>query len=127
MQLFGVDATSLIAATDAHAIVRLADGRAATLPAASDLYAEALTLPAEPPPVPTVVTNAQARAALRAAGLLPAVQSAINSSSPDIQDAWEYSPTLHRDSVLLAALGAQLGLTEAQIDALFVAAAHIQF
>ena len=38
---------------------------------------------------------------------------------------WEYAPTYQRDHQLVVALGAALGLTEAQIDAAWMEAATI--
>jgi hypothetical protein len=38
---------------------------------------------------------------------------------------WEYSQEVQRDRGLVLALGTQLGMTEAQLDALFAAAAAI--
>jgi hypothetical protein len=78
--------------------------------------------------VPQTITNAQARAALRAAKLLDKVNSLIDSyEDPSAADAWEYSATFDRDSPLLNGLGAMLGLTSEQIDGLFVEAAAIVF
>ena len=130
MQLFGHDVTALIHATDAEAAVRLADGRTAVVPASSPDYAEAVKLAAETPrtAVPAEVTNAQARAALRAAGLLDTVQAAIDKAAADeVRDAWEYSPTISRGSSLVASLGTAIGLSPEQIDALFAEAVKITF
>lgn len=111
--------------------VRLDGGGIAVLPPGSGDIAKALALPADQPPspvIPSQVTNAQARAALRAAGLLAAVEAVIGSSpDPSVIDAWEYSPHISRDSALVASLGAALKLSPAQIDGLFVAAAAIEF
>jgi hypothetical protein len=76
--------------------------------------------------VPFNVTPFQAKAALLAAGLLPAVEAAIAAASPIAQLAWTDATGFTRDSPTIAALSAQLGLTSAQVDDLFIAAASIE-
>jgi hypothetical protein len=105
---------------------------AATVQAFIDAY----TPP--PPPVPDRVTNFQARAVMIATpapggGTLydavdAAIQAGKNASAAGrlAWSAWEYANEVTRAGDLVAQLGAQLGLTEAQIDALFVAAAQIE-
>jgi hypothetical protein len=39
--------------------------------------------------------------------------------------AWEYATVWYRDSAFITSLGPSLGLTEAQIDDLFIAAAQV--
>lgn len=75
--------------------------------------------------VPQSVTNFQARAMLRAAGLLGAVNAALEGKGGVELDAWEYSATVHRQSPLVLSLAASLGLTDQQIDAMFVQASQI--
>lgn len=79
------------------------------------------------PAVPVVVTMRQARLALLNAGLLPSVSNTIagllGTSGDAARIEWEFSPTLKRDHPLVASLSASLGLTSAQLDALFTAAA----
>lgn len=77
--------------------------------------------------VPNKVTNYQARAALLAAGLFDQADAAVKAlgpSSPAYQ-AWEYGNNFYRADPWIAGLGAGLGLTDAQIDALFIAAARV--
>ena len=85
--------------------------------------------PPLPPVVPQSVTMRQARLALLAAGKLAAVNSAIAAmASPQKEAAqieWEYSQTVERDRPFVLTLGAALGLDDAQLDALFVAAAAL--
>jgi hypothetical protein len=80
-------------------------------------------------PVPETVTMRQARLALLGAGLYAAVDAAINGlPSPQKEAArieWEYSQEVHRNKALVQALAPALGLSGAQLDALFVAAAAI--
>ena len=81
------------------------------------------------PVVPDSVTMRQARLALLGAGKLADVDAAINSMSEPTRSAarieWEYSGEVQRHNGFVAALGPALGLTEAQIDALFIAAAKL--
>lgn len=77
--------------------------------------------------VPHAVTMRQARLALLAAGLLDDVEAAI-AAIPDparrkaAQITWEFSSEVQRKNGLVSQLAPSLGMTEAQIDALFVAA-----
>lgn len=84
------------------------------------------TPPAPPAPVPAEITMRQARLALLGAGKLAAVDTAINAMDEPAKSAakieWEYSNTVQRHNGFVAALGPALGLTDAQIDALFSAA-----
>lgn len=73
--------------------------------------------------VPASITPYQARRALNAAGLRDAAEAAIAAASQDVRDAWEYALTIERRSPFIEAIGSALGLTEQQIDSLFVAAA----
>lgn len=81
----------------------------------------------EPPSsVPKSVTMRQARLALLGAGLLTTVNDAIAAMTGVQGEAarieWECSKEVQRDRALVQALGPTLGLTDAQLDALFVAA-----
>jgi hypothetical protein len=77
-------------------------------------------------PVPAEVTNFQARAALRRAGLLEQVHAALLAAGGEAWDAWEYANHISRGSALVRSFAAQLGLTEAQIDDMFRGAALIE-
>ena len=70
---------------------------------------------------------AQARAALSRAGLLAAADAAAAALGSEAAIAWQFSTTIGRASPALAAVQARLGLSDAQVDALFVAAAAIAF
>lgn len=72
--------------------------------------------------VPQAVTMRQARLALLAAGHLAAVDAAIAAMDDAVRIEWEYAHEVRRDSPLVAGMGAVLGLTGAQLDALFIAA-----
>jgi hypothetical protein len=82
-----------------------------------------------PPPVPESVSMRQARLALLGAGLLDAVESAIAGLPGDAGKAakieWEYATEIRRDNPLFAQLSAALGMSAAQLDDLFIAAAGL--
>ena len=80
--------------------------------------------------VPASVTRRQAKQALLLNGLLANVQPAIDAI-PDatqramIQIEWDDSQVFERDRPALIALGSALGLTNAQLDDLFIGAAQL--
>ena len=85
------------------------------------------TSPVIPAAVPQEVTLAQARAALMAAGLFTKVDSYVKGSGNALaQMAWEYTNMVDRKGALVVALAPALGLTDAQLDQLFTAAAGIK-
>ena len=81
------------------------------------------------PAVPQAVTMRQARLALLGAGKLAAVDTAIAALSEPTRTAaqieWEYSNEVQRHNGIVSQLGPALGLTDAQIDALFLGAAAL--
>jgi hypothetical protein len=81
------------------------------------------------PAIPQSVTMRQARLALEGAGKLDDVDAAIAAlplpTRKLAQIEWEYSNEVQRHNGIVSQLGPALGLTEAQIDALFVAAAAL--
>ncbi|MES2685493.1 MAG: hypothetical protein V4706_01660 [Pseudomonadota bacterium] len=85
-----------------------------------------------PPPVsnvPESITMRQARLVLFTAGLIGSVQAAIDSlPSPEKEKAqieWDFSNEVQRHNGFVSTLGPALGLTEEQIDALFVTGATL--
>jgi hypothetical protein len=82
---------------------------------------------APPPPIPATVTRFQALATLSAAGHLPAIRTYIATLDQDniTRLAWENAADWERSSPTLAALATMLGLTDAQVDDLFVAALQV--
>jgi hypothetical protein len=80
---------------------------------------------APPPPLPTQVTPRQARLALNAAGLLASTEALINAADPATKITWEYATVFERHNPLIVNLGAQLNLTDEQIDNLFLAASQL--
>ena len=77
--------------------------------------------PYVPPPAPPVtqVTMRQARLALLAADLLDDVDAMVLQADRVVKIDWEYATVVDRSSPLVIAIGSQLGLTDAEIDALF--------
>ena len=72
------------------------------------------------------VTRFQAKAALLDAGLLEDVQTYIDGSAdPIVKLAWEEAG-FRRDSNLMNQIGGELGLSEAQMDELFLTAQEIE-
>lgn len=80
-------------------------------------------------PVPASVSMRQARLALLGAGLLDDVGAAINNlPSPQKEAAkieWEYSQQVQRHNGFVEVLAPLLGMTDEQIDTLFVEAAKL--
>lgn len=83
-------------------------------------------LPEPAPVVPHSVTMRQARLALLQAGLLATVDVVIDAlPSPQKEAArieWDYSSEVWRDKPFVIQLGVALGLDDAALDALFIAA-----
>lgn len=78
------------------------------------------------PIVPGAVTMRQARLALLNAGLLSQVDAEIAAlASPQKEAAqieWEYSQEVQRHNGFVSLLAPSMGLTEAQLDQLFITA-----
>ena len=74
-------------------------------------------------PVPQEVTMYQARRALAAAGLLTAVEAAIAAAGTVAQIEWDTKNLVHRSYGMVSDMGQALGMTDAQLDALFISAA----
>ena len=85
--------------------------------------------PVQQSPIPQSVTMRQARLALLSAGKLAQVDAAIAALSEPTRTAalieWEYSNEVQRQNGIVSQLGPALSLTDAEIDALFVAAAAL--
>lgn len=91
----------------------------------SDWVASYVPPPPEPAQVPQVITIRQAKLALLAAGLLDEVDAAVAGSDRATQIEWEYATEVHRSWPTLTAVQAVAGLTDAQVDGLFIAAAAL--
>ena len=70
-------------------------------------------------------TPRQARLALQQAGLLDAVTAWIASADATTQIEWEFALEVRRDWLPILACATALGLSEAQLDALFAQAATL--
>jgi hypothetical protein len=84
--------------------------------------------PERPVPVPSPVSRFQARAALHIAGRLAEVEALMQSPSTPMlaRLAWQDAIEFRRESPTVAAMGAALGMSDADIDALFVSASEIE-
>lgn len=73
--------------------------------------------------VPPSIKMWQAKAALAAAGKLAEAEAKILASGNSaLQLAWEYAPDLSRTSPGVGLIGSAIGLDDAAIDSLFIAA-----
>lgn len=85
--------------------------------------------PAPQVAVPAAVTMRQARLALLGAGLLDDIDTAINALAGPQKEAarieWEYSQEVQRYNGFVSILAPSLGLSEAQIDNLFIQASTL--
>lgn len=82
-------------------------------------------LPEPEPFVPSIVSMRQARLALLQAGMLANVSAAIAAGDEAGQIEWEYATEVDKNSPLVASMKAGLGLTDADVDGLFTAAAAL--
>lgn len=109
----------------------LIEGQAAGKQIAADETGYPILIDPPPAPlfVPRVVTMRQARLALLGAGLLQQVDQAISALPEPQQSAarieWDYSSEVHRDRAFVQQLGEALGLSDEQLDALFIQAAAL--
>ncbi|OZI17920.1 hypothetical protein [Bordetella genomosp. 7] len=80
------------------------------------------------PPAPQEVTAAQGGIALINAGLMPAVQAAVDDpeTPAEVRWAWERATAWSRTSPALAYLADKAGISSEQMDDLFEAAALIE-
>lgn len=74
---------------------------------------------------PQSVTMRQARLALLQSGLLDKATKAVAGAGPAAQIEWEYASDVGRNAALVQALSGALGLTDEQLDGLFVLAATL--
>lgn len=73
----------------------------------------------------TKLTARQARLVLLQNGLLDDVEAAVAAADRAAQLEWEYATEIKRDWPTLVAMAAALGMTDAQLDALFTAGAAL--
>ncbi len=75
--------------------------------------------------IPTTVSMRQARLALLQVNMLSQIEIAIASGSQADKITWEYATEVNRSDALVINMSAALGLSEAQLDALFTLAAGL--
>jgi hypothetical protein len=75
--------------------------------------------------IPNVVSMRQARLALLQSGLLSTVSAAIAAGGEADQIEWEYATEVNRNQPLVQNMKAGLGLSDADLDNLFILAASL--
>lgn len=100
----------------------------------SDAERETLEITVQAPPTPTPVstepqvpfevTMRQARLTLSRAGLLNDINLAIQSMGEESKIEWEYATHVQRDSPLIEMVRQGKGLSEKDIDNLFISASQ---
>lgn len=88
---------------------------------------EANIQPADPilVQVPQAITIRQAKLVLLSAGLLDDVDAAIAQADRATQIEWEYATEVHRNWSTLRSVQGAVGLTDEQVDELFIRAASL--
>lgn len=82
-------------------------------------------VPDTPVDVPQTVNPRQIRQALTALGLRNAVETAVSTAGQDMQDWWGFTPSFDRYHPEVLAMASTLGVTSAQVDALFIRAGSL--
>jgi len=77
------------------------------------------------PPVAESITPRQAKLALYGAGLLDAVEIAVASADKVVQIHYHEATIWYRTDPVLNGLAAQLGMTDSQLDELFLSASKL--
>jgi hypothetical protein len=104
-----------------------ADVSQAIIDAVNGVYAAHDPTKPAPPLIPESVTRYQARFVLAQNGLLANVNVYFASLPEDNMSrlAWDEAPTVRRDSVALITAAHAMGLTDSQIDQMFIDAAAV--
>lgn len=71
-------------------------------------------------PTPSQITMRQTKLALLNKGLLDTVNQAVATLDQAAQIEWEYSAVTERNSPFVAQMGLLLGLSESEVDELFI-------
>lgn len=75
--------------------------------------------------VPRSVTPLQARKVLRLLGFLDELDALLEESTPEVRDTWEYATSIDRTHPLIEELANELGLSDEDVDNLFIHAATL--
>jgi len=98
--------------------------------AAADGFELVPAPPPPPPPVPGEIANWRAKAVLGLAGMLSAVEAALNAMPEPARTvaiaAWNGGADLARSGPTVLALSTTLGLTDDQVDDMFRQAAALE-
>ena len=86
----------------------------------AEVEANIVPVPPETVQVPQVITIRQAKLVLLDAGLLDDVDAAVAQADKATQIEWEYATEVRRDWPTLLVMQAALGLTDDQVDQLFI-------
>jgi len=79
-----------------------------------------------PDPVPEKISMRQMRLSLLQSNLLNSVQALVDAAGNEAyQIEWEYANDVLRSAPLVALFGSELGLTEEQIDNIFILGATL--
>lgn len=111
---------SYIGADDIRYKAFLANGNYPTRISSFDELKEVLKAAQVPPYLSA--TPRQVRLVLQENNLLDTVDAALKSADEESQISWEYSTVVDRDNPLLKQLASSLGISDAQIDAMFARA-----
>lgn len=78
--------------------------------------------------VPPIVSRFQALAVMHLAGILPTIEAAMESPDADPLHklAWKEAREFNRDSPTIAAMSAQLNMSEEEVDNLFILASTLE-
>jgi hypothetical protein len=71
------------------------------------------------------ITMRQARLVLDSVGLLDTIDGYIKTLPKKIQIEWEFNPTVHRNNPLVVGISKTKGLTDEQLDELFIVGATL--
>lgn len=103
-----------------HVMLDLGDGEEI-----GGVWCQRWTAVPTPVVVPASVTPLQARRALRAVGMMAAVDAFLGTANADTREAWEYASSVDRHEPMLTEIAAALGVTDEQLDSLFILAATL--
>ena len=109
--------------TDDELVAAIKYTNAAIMPTPAPLTADEITLLNRANLQP--LSAWQIRKALSQFGLRDAVEQAMSAAPIDLQDSWHYASQFKRDDDVLLGAALALGLTDAQVDAMFEAGATL--